>query len=108
MMPDDPQHEYAEARAAYRAAIARLVEAKRHIPETPRDRRRRLQREERERLRSLPPDPRSVEMMEAARQSLRDWTLAKLQRDIESSLAETDVESRLGDTIIWPTTQRVP
>jgi len=47
-------------------------------------------------------------MMEAARQSLRDWTLAKLQRDIESSLAETDVESRLGHTIIWPTTPRVP
>ena len=34
----DPQQEYADALAAYQAALARLREAKRHIPPSPKDR----------------------------------------------------------------------
>lgn len=34
----DPQQEYADAMAAYQAAMARLREAKRHIPPSPKDR----------------------------------------------------------------------
>lgn len=44
----DPQQEYAEALAAYRDAMARLQEAKRHIPPSPRNRFRQREREERE------------------------------------------------------------
>ena len=89
----DAEREYAEARAAYRDTLARLVEAKKHIPESPRDRRRRERREERERLRALPPDPRAVQMMEDARQSLRDWAANKMRGDIIASLgAELEAE----------------
>lgn len=44
----DPQQEYAEALVAYREAMARLQEAKRHVPQSPRDRFRQRKREERE------------------------------------------------------------
>jgi hypothetical protein len=43
----DPQHEYAEALAAYRDAVTRLQEAKRHIPPSPQDRHRQRLREQR-------------------------------------------------------------
>ena len=43
----DPQQEYAAALAAYREAMARLQEAKQHIPPSPRDRFRQRKREER-------------------------------------------------------------
>jgi hypothetical protein len=43
----DPQQEYTDALTAYRDALARLQEAKRHIPPSPQDRRRQRIREER-------------------------------------------------------------
>lgn len=48
----DPQQEYAEALAAYREALARLQEAKRHIPLSPQDRWRQRRREKREAARA--------------------------------------------------------
>jgi hypothetical protein len=44
-MKRDPQREYGLALTGYRRALLRLQEAKRHLPETARDRRRRLGRE---------------------------------------------------------------
>jgi predicted membrane chloride channel (bestrophin family) len=46
-MKRDPQREYGLALTGYRRALLRLQEAKRHLPETARDRRRRLGRERR-------------------------------------------------------------
>jgi hypothetical protein len=43
----DSQQEYADALAGYRDALARLQEAKRHIPPSPRDRFRQREREKR-------------------------------------------------------------
>jgi hypothetical protein len=48
----DPQQEYIEALAGYRDALARLQEAKRHVPQSPRDRFRQRQREKREAARA--------------------------------------------------------
>ena len=43
----DPQQDYDAALAGYREALARLQEAKRHIPQSPKDRWRQRRREER-------------------------------------------------------------
>lgn len=48
----DPQQEYTEALAAYRDAVARLQEAKRHIPPSPQDRWKQRRRERREAARA--------------------------------------------------------
>jgi len=47
----DAQREYAAALKQYRRAMRRIIEAKRHIPPSPRDLRRQELREERERER---------------------------------------------------------
>ena len=97
-MTTDPQQEYAEALAAYRSTLARLVEAKKHIPETQRARRRRELREERERLAALPPDPMVLEMIESGRRILLDWAAARLRRGIIGS-PEAEAGHKLGDAI---------
>lgn len=69
-MTSDPQCEYAEALAAYRDILARLVEAKKRVPETSRDRRKR-------------------ELREATRQVLLDW-------EAEAERMRNDVLAALG------------
>lgn len=51
MSEADAQREYAAALKQYRRAMRRIIEAKRHIPPSPRDLRRQDLREERERER---------------------------------------------------------
>lgn len=48
----DPQQDYDAALAGYREALARLQEAKRHIPQSPRDKWRQRKREKREAARA--------------------------------------------------------
>lgn len=61
----NPQQEYVEALAAYREAMARLQEAKRHIPLSPKDRwkQRRREAREAERARYLANKPEHDEWM---------------------------------------------
>lgn len=88
-MTSDPQCEYAEALAAYRDILARLVEAKKRVPETSRDRRKRELREERERRAAIPPSPELLALREATRQVLLDW-------EAEAERMRNDVLAALG------------
>ena len=81
-MTTEAEREYAEARAAYREAIARIVEAKKYVPETPRDRRR---REKREQLAAPPPAEVSW-LLEAGKETLLKRAKVKIRNDIIAAL----------------------
>lgn len=88
-MSDKPdpaaQQEYERALAAYRAAQALLVEAKKRLPETARDRHKRLKREEAARLRSAGrPDPKAEELLRQSRATLAQSSAAKWSTDFWS------------------------
>jgi hypothetical protein len=85
-MSDDAQREYEAALENYRLAMIRIMDAKKHIPELPRDRRRRLRREEQERNRNAPPSPEVRLLLEQARETLRNWSMARLRDGIRASL----------------------
>ena len=94
----DPQQEYADALAGYREAMARLQEAKRHIPQSPRDRYRQHEREKREAERAhylAHKDEIDTQFNQFCAQSL-----AILHQQVNQYLgAAEEAEAKLGDTL---------
>jgi len=82
----DPQREYVAALAQYRRAMRRIIEAKRHIPEFDRDRRRREARELRAWQREQAASPEVRRANEEGRRALMDWALAKISNEITAAL----------------------